>query len=248
MLRAAPALPLGSGGGHMGGPDHKDVARSNHSRGTTVLAISRQLGSGGAVIGQSVARRLGLRYADRDILHEAARALGVEDAAVEPLEERVEGFWERIGRVFALGSPEGPIPLAVPTFDQADLLAQEERIIREIASRESAVIVGRGAAHVLRDHPGLISIFVYAPESVRVSRVMKTFRLGDIAETTTLVQRSDRQRAAFIEALTGRDWMMASLYDACLNTATIGLGACADILTGVAARRMEPDLGTAWAS
>jgi cytidylate kinase len=210
-----------------------------------VLAISRQLGSGGASIGQTVARRLGLRYADRDILHGAALALGAEDAAVEPLEERVEGFWERIGHMFALGSPEGPIPLAIPTFDQADLFAQERRIIREIASRENAVIVGRGAAHVLRDHPGLISIFVYAPESVRVSRVMKTFRLGDIGETTTLVKRSDQQRAAFVEALTGRDWMVASLYDVCLNTSTIGLGAVADILTGIAARRMERDAGAA---
>jgi hypothetical protein len=53
------------------------------------LAISRQLGSGGASIGEPVARRLGLRYADRDILHRAALALGVEDAAVDPLEQRV---------------------------------------------------------------------------------------------------------------------------------------------------------------
>jgi cytidylate kinase len=188
----------------MGGPDHGVVAISNDSSGKTILAISRQLGSGGALIGHTVACRLGLRYADRDILHGAALALGVEDTAVEPLEERVEGFWERIGHMFALGGPLGPyIPPPIPMFDQADLFAQEQRIIREIASRENAVIVGRGAAHVLRDHPGLISIFVYAPESVRVSRVMKTFRLGDIGETTTLVKRSDQQRAAFVEALTG---------------------------------------------
>jgi cytidylate kinase len=226
---------------NMSGPDHGRAARSNDSSGTTVLAISRQLGSGGALIGQTVARRLGLRYADRDILHEAALALGVEDGAVEPLEERVEGFWERIGHMFALalGSPEGPIPLTIPMFDQADLFALEQRMIREIASRDNAVIVGRGAAHVLRDHPGLISIFVSAPESVRVSRVMEAFRLEDIAETTTLVERSDKQRAAFVEALTGRDWMTTSLYDICLNTAAIGLDAAADIVTGIAARRME---------
>jgi cytidylate kinase len=227
----------------MGGPDQREVARSNYSSGTTVLAISRQLGSGGALIGQTVARRLGLRYADRDIVRGAARALGVQEAAVEPLEMRVESFWERIRHMFPLGSSEGPIRHNLPMVGQPpSLLAQEQRIIREIASRESVVIVGRGAAHLLRDHPGLISIFVYAPESVRVCRVMKTFHAGDIAETTTLVQRSDQQRAAFIYALTGRDWMMASLYDMCLNTATIGLGAGADIVTGIGARQMGRDV------
>ena len=223
----------------MGGPDHARVARSNDSSGKTVLAISRQLGSGGALIGQSVARRLGLHYADEDILHGAAVALGVEDAAAAPLEERVEGFWQRIGHMFALGGPEGPIPLPIPMVDEADLFAQEQRIIHEIASHESAVIVGRGAAHVLRDHPGLISIFVHAPESFRVSRVMDSFRLEDIADTTTLVQRSDQQRAAFIEALTGRDWMMTSLYDLSLNTAAVGIDAAADIVTGMAAHRIQ---------
>jgi hypothetical protein len=201
------------------------------------------LGSGGALLGQTVARRLGLHYADRDILHGAALALGVDDAAVEPLEEQVEGFWERVAHMFANGGPLGPyIPPALPVVDQADLFAQEQRIIREIAGRENAIIVGRAAAHVLRDHPGLISIFVHAPESVRVSRVRQTYHLESIADATSVVQRSDQQRAVFNQALTGRDWMMASLYDACLNTATIGLDAAADIVTGIAARRLEPDV------
>src|SRR5512138_1272167 len=46
---------------------------------TVVLAISRQLGSGGSYIGQGVAHRLGLKYIDREILQEAARLLDAED-------------------------------------------------------------------------------------------------------------------------------------------------------------------------
>jgi cytidylate kinase len=213
------------------------------TRGTTVLAISRQLGSGGSFIGQLVAHRLGLHYADRDILHEAALALGVEDAAVEPLEERVEGFWERVAHMFARGPAEGLYaPLDLPAFDQADLFALESRIMQQMASREDAVIVGRGGAHVLREHPGLISIFVHGAKAVRVRSVMQTYHLTDEAEAATLVHRSDRQRAQFIEGLTGRSWTDASLYDLCLDTTTVGLEAAGEIVTGIVARRLERDV------
>lgn len=212
-------------------------------RGATVLGISRQLGSGGSFIGQTVARRLGLHYADRDILHQAALALGVEDAAIEPLEERAEGFWERFAHMFVRGGAEGPYtPLDLPVFDQADLFALESRIIHEMASHEDAVIVGRGGVHVLRDHPGLISIFLYAPKAVRVSNVMTTYKMRDQKEAASLVDRSDRQRSRFMEELTGRSWADASLYDLCMNTASVGLKSAADIVTGLVARRLGVDV------
>ena len=59
---------------------------------TTVLAISRQLGSGGSLIGQEVAKRLGFGYFDRDILQRAAESLGVDEAGLAPLEERSDTF------------------------------------------------------------------------------------------------------------------------------------------------------------
>ncbi len=204
----------------------------------TVLAISRQLGSGGSFIGQTVAKRFNLRYADRDILHEAALALGVEAAAVESLAERVEGFWGRIAHMFVRGGAEGlHAPLDLPVFEAADLFAIQSQIIREIASRESAVIVGRGGAQVLRDRPGLISIFVHAPVQARVRRVMDTRQLS-VDEATALVRRSDRERAAFVESLSGCPWTTASLYDLTLNTATIGLEASAEIVAGIVGSRL----------
>jgi cytidylate kinase len=203
-----------------------------------VLAISRQLGSGGSAIGQAVASRLGLRYADRDILREAALALGVDEALLEPLEERVRTFWDRMAPMFVYGGAEGQhyTPVGLPQFDQQDLFAAERRIIREIAAREDAVIVGRGAAQVLRGHPGLVSIYVHAPEAVRVRRIGELYHLSQ-ADAQLLAQRTDRQRAAFIEALAGRPWTAATLYDLTLDTEKIGLDASIEIVTGVVRRK-----------
>src|SRR5829696_8205135 len=98
---------------------------------TTIVAVSRQFGSGGARVGRALAQRLGFQYADREILAAAARTLDCEATDLEPLEERTASVWERIGTLFALGSPDTPyIPPILPAVTEAQLFAVEQRIIR----------------------------------------------------------------------------------------------------------------------
>jgi len=189
----------------------------------SVVAISRQFGAGGAWVGREVAQRLGLKYADREILAEAARALNVETDALEPLEERVRGFWERLGGMFALGAADTPfMPPPLPVVSETDLFAAEREIIEAIAAHGDAVIVGRGAAHILQGRPGVLRVFLHAPLSVRVSLAMQEYGLAD-ASATEVVRASDAQRARFVRKVTGRDWCDAALYDLSLNTGTTGL-------------------------
>ena len=109
----------------------------------TIVAVSRQFGSGGARIGRAVAQRLGFQYADREILAAAARTLNCEATELEPMEERTASVWERIGTLFALGAPDTPfLPPTLPAVTEAQLFAVEERIVRTIAAHGKAVIVG----------------------------------------------------------------------------------------------------------
>ena len=59
-----------------------------------VITISRQLGSGGAYIGQQLAQKLNIFYADRKIINEAAKQLSVLEEDLESLEERERSFWQ----------------------------------------------------------------------------------------------------------------------------------------------------------
>jgi cytidylate kinase len=197
---------------------------------STVVAISRQLGSGGAFVGQALARRLGFQYADRDILRAAARILEVEAADLEPLEERVASFWDRMAHMFALGSADTPyLAPMLPTVEESDLFTVEAQIIKTMANEGNTVIVGRGAAHVLSGHKGLIRVFLHAPLAVRVARAAEEYGFQDEDATATSVRRSDERRARFVRSLTDRDWCDALLYDLCLNTGRIGLEAAVDV-------------------
>jgi len=203
---------------------------------TTVLAISRQLGSGGGAIGERVARRVGFRYADRDILHQAALRLHVDDSDVAPLEERVESMWDHLAPLFLFGMTGGPwAPPLPPSITGSALLGVESEIMQSLGARENAVIVGRGAAHVLRGHPGIVSLFVHAREDVRAARLVDRLDEAERAHVIDIIRRSDRQRAEFNRSMTGRDWTDATQYDLCLDTSTIGLDKATDIVASLVA-------------
>lgn len=213
-----------------------------------VVAISRQFGSGGARVGRAVAQRLGFQYADREILAEAARLLQVNAADLEPLEEHVPGFWTRIGLLFAQGSPDTPfMPPALPSVTESQLASIEQQIIRTIAAHGNAVIVGRGAAHVLPRSGDVLRVYLHAPLPARLDLAMAEYGFASREAAEAVARESDAARARFARALVGRDWCDATLYDLCLDTAAVGLDGAVDVIADLARRAqaaIAPRAGT----
>ncbi|MGD1147509.1 MAG: cytidylate kinase-like family protein [Thermoanaerobaculaceae bacterium] len=212
-------------------------------RPTIVLTISRQLGSGGSSIGQAIANRFGLRYADREILKQAAAAAGLQEGDLIPSEERTTGFWESLLHSYSMGAPEAAfVPPPLPPVYAADLFKLESLIIREIAESFDAVIVGRAGFHVLAGRPNVTNIRVHADRAFRVKRVMEVYGTASVKEAEGQVDRSDRQRAQFIKSFTGRNWDDASPFDLCISTSSVGL----ETATEVVAALVESVLGRQW--
>ncbi len=212
---------------------------------TVVLAVSRQLGSGGSYIGQGVAHRLRLKYVDREILKQAAALLGREDEDLEQLEERVANAWVRLTRHLSLGPPDALFtpPRPASSVYEEELFRIERQVIREIASRESCVIIGRASSFVLRDHPGVVRLFVHAPEGWRVDTLMRSMETTDRRAVHDLVRRTDRDRANFVHVVCGCDWSNACHYDLTINPAEIGLDNAVDLVATVVKNRLESMAG-----
>jgi cytidylate kinase len=144
-------------------------------------------------------------------------------AALEGLEEKPAGWWSRIASVVSGGAPDGQyVPPPPRAVHEGELFEVERRIIREIANRESAVIVGRGAPHVLHDHPNVLRVFVHAPAAHRIAEAQRVYRI-DAAAARDMVQRSDRHRARFVQDLIGRSWTDACLYDLTIDSSAVAI-------------------------
>jgi CMP/dCMP kinase len=191
---------------------------------TFVVTISRQIGAGGAYVGQGLSRRLGCRYVDREILQRAAVLLGREEGDLEPLEERAASLWDRMASILSIGAPEAPfVPPPLPALGEDELFEVESQVMREIASREDAVFVGRGASWVLRDHPRVLRVFLHAAEERRAQRILESYHLANLDAARQVVRRSDQQRGRFVQSLMGVPWLSPASYDLCVNTATMDL-------------------------
>jgi cytidylate kinase len=204
-----------------------------------ILTIARQMAAGGSYIGYTLASKLQLAYMNREILRRAAGTLCVDDpGTLEWLDERRGTFWTRLTRWIALGAPEAPFVPAPLKCDEDDLFDVESNIIAAIAEHEDAVIVGHGAGFILRNHPGVIRVFVHAPEPWRIAVAQRTFALEPNA-ARDLVRQSDRRRARFIEGLSGVAWTDARLYDLAVDTSALETATIIDWLAEVVRARLQ---------
>ena len=183
------------------------------------VTLGRQLGCGGSYLGQCIAEALKIRCLDREIVSKAAEHLQVDEADLTHREERGVSFWERMLRGITTGPPEAlyqaPVTLSV---SDRDLLAAETKVMKEIAAQEDVVIVGRIAAYVLPPHPGMVNIFLHAPERFRIQRLLENAAAATEAEAKTLIARSDETRRQYISQMIGKEEYDARSYHLCLDT------------------------------
>ncbi len=129
-----------------------------------VIAIDRQFGSGGHDIGKAIAKRLGWKFYDSELIQMAAGTTGYTPEFVRSREEKMTGslLYDLVNQMYIYSSEH-----MAPT-DQ--IFNAESDAIRELVGKENCVITGRCADYILRDDPACLRVFLQAPLSYRIRR------------------------------------------------------------------------------
>ena len=204
-----------------------------------VITVARELGSGGSYIGKQVARRLGYAYIDRQILQQAAGELGLEETELEDRDERVQSFWDKLISVFALGGVDGIYTPPQRWVSDEQLVETEQRLICELAVKGPCVMVGRGGFHLLRGRAKLLNVFVHAPISFRIQRVMSVYGANSKGEAAGMIDRSDQERARYIKFCTGFDQFDARNYHITIDTGLVDFTTAEEMVASLAAGLRE---------
>ncbi|MGA9882662.1 MAG: cytidylate kinase-like family protein [Candidatus Acidiferrales bacterium] len=182
-----------------------------------VATVEREYGSGGAIIAQQLAERLGWKLWDEELTAEIARVAQVDHRVALSCDERVDSLLYRLFKVYARGSYERALPLSeARPFDTDRMFSTLERVIRDVSSRGPCVIVGRGSTYFLRDRPDAFHVFVYAPVEEKLRRI-KSIGKSE-REARQLIDEIDRDRAAFIRHYFGSEWPHRPLYNLMINS------------------------------
>ena len=196
-----------------------------------IITIGREYGSGGREIGHALAKRLGIAYYDKEISSLAAKKSGLSDEFIASNEQRVRSSLMHnlaASANYHNGFFAGQyLPLAENIF-----IAQAQ-VIRDIANKESAVIVGRCADYILDGRKNTINIFIHAPQEERVKRIMK---LHNVDEATAIkeIQTSDKERGNHYFRYTDMKWGKAQNYHVCINSALMGVEKTVEMLADLA--------------
>jgi len=194
-----------------------------------VITISRQFGTGGHEIGVELARRLGVKLLDKQILNEMARKYCVVEDAVEQISAR-NPLWRddftQFYRSYMAGAEYNGLEHDQTSHQLFDAQAE---VIKRVAAEESCVLVGRCGFHIFRNHPNALKIFVHADDECRKKRIARKYDLSE-ADAGAMIVDNDYSRELYTKTFTGSDWMDARNYDLTLNVKRFGVNGAVDFL------------------
>jgi cytidylate kinase len=202
---------------------------------TRVVCISRSLAAGGEEIGRRVARELGLRFADEEIIVRAAEKAGVSPELVAEAEHTsslITRILEYMGQ-----TPVDPVGWSASAVLQAPTKTSYhgliERMVRETANEGDVVIVAHGASVPLVGTKGLLRVLVTASPRVRAERLAREVKV-DAAEAKKAIAESDRQRKEYLRRFYNVRQELPTHYDLVINTDVLTLPQAARLVVSAA--------------
>lgn len=187
-----------------------------------IVTISRQFGSLGRTVAAELSRRLNVEYLDRDIVDETAKRMGLPVTKISNVEEKQSGNF--LSRAYPLGN--GMAELKDAIFEV------QKNIIEDFAKEQSGIVVGRCGDYILRNHPRLLSVYIYASRESRLKNCIE--RLGmDERTAKRMIADVDNAREhyhrtyipGYKDPFFGRD--------ICIDSGSFGAERTADILEGI---------------
>lgn len=197
-----------------------------------VITIERQYGSGGRLTGERLAKELGIHFYDEEILKMTSETSAIGEQYFRLADEKAGN--KLLYRIVTSLKPDlsEPAKTGHRITSPENLFRFQSSVIRQLASSESCIIVGRCGNYVLQDQlEDVIRIFVYAEMPTRIERVMEVDKV-DEAEAIRRIRRIDKERTEYHRYFTGREWMDMENYDLPINASRISYDQMIELIKG----------------
>ncbi len=191
------------------------------------ITIGRQYGSGGKEIGEKLAKKLGIKCFDKEIIKRASKDSGVNETLFENADEKpINSF---LYSIVAHGFPAYSSPVSIDNMYSNDKIFNiQAETIKKIATEESAVFIGRCADDILRDCDKLVTLFIYADSEDKEKRISEKYNIS-IKEAKEMIRKMDKSRSSYYEFFANRKWGEMNNYMLCINS-SIGIDKTVEII------------------
>ena len=191
-----------------------------------VITIARHFGSGGKTIGKMLSEDLGISYYEHEIIEMASEESGIAEELFNQADEKLKRTPLFFGKSHS-GEYKGK--LIAPDSDEFvsdhNLFNYQAKIIRELAGKESCVIIGRCSNYILKDYPNVLRVFIHADWDFRMEKAAEKLSMSQ-KEIEKFLQKDDKRKDEYYRRFTGEEWKDATQYDLCLDSSKLGYEKC----------------------
>jgi len=182
------------------------------------ITISRESGSGGRPIAEAVAKSLGFKLYNKNLIELIAKKAKKRKALIASLDEKDRGFVTDL--VHSLLNPD--------YVSEQAYIKNLCKVVLSVARKGNCVILGRGGNFITNNYGGL-HIRVAAPFLVRAGYTSQ-YEGYTIYEARERMEKYDKKRKEFIKQYFGKNPSNANYYDLVINTTYLGVEEARDII------------------
>lgn len=198
-----------------------DSSLENH----VIITIAREYGSGGRYVGKLIANKLGINLYDKNFIIKVAEKTGLSTEYIENNEQKRTNL-ANLNNGYYTG-----------LSNEDELFVKEAEVIKELAERQSCVIIGRCADFVLKDKPNVIKVFIYSNNENKIKRATEIYGL-DKKNAEKEITKLNKLRANHYKHYTGSDWDNPENYDICLNSDALGVEKTAELICEIVSNKL----------
>lgn len=203
-----------------------DTSTDNKLEENFVITVSREYGSGGRYVGRLIADKLGIKLYDKDFVIKLAEETGFSEEYIEqneqkrdPLEILNNGYYSGLNK-------------------SDELFIKESNLIKEVADKESCVIIGRCADFILKDRKNVLKVFISSDMDDKIQRATEYYNI-DSKDAEKEINKINKLRASHYKYYTGKNWQDSSNYDLCINSNLFGVEKTADMICNLVLEKVN---------
>lgn len=202
-----------------------------------VIAITRTCGSGGTTIGKMISNDYGINMYDRELLRLASEDSGINELLFLNVDEHVKkSLLYKVSKKVYQGEL---IPPESSDFTSNDnLFNYQAKVLRELAEKESYVVIGRCADYILKDKPNVFKIFIHACAEECIKHEMERLCMNK-KDAAKHIKKMDKYRSEYYYYHTGEKWEDPKNYDLSIDTSVLGFEKSVQLIRSYINLRME---------
>ena len=163
-----------------------------------IITINRECGSGGGEIARLLGQKLGLKVYDRLMLDSIAEQFDMTKEHIERVKAQKTNWWSDFCQFYQQFGAFSHTSNDDSKVTPIKLYNAEAELLRDLAEKESCIIIGRAGFHIFRDYPNALHLLIIAKREARIDRICRKQNLT-IEEAAKMVDKIDDARDTFVK-------------------------------------------------